>query len=243
MEIDKIKQIIESIMFAVGRDISVEELSSVLELTPENVQEIIENMKAQFEEQGRGIEIIKVNNGYQLCSKKENYEYIYQIIDKRNKPNLSQAALETLAIIAYNPKITRAEIETIRGVNSDGTIYKLLDHNLIEDAGRLDAPGRPTTYQTTKEFLRMFGYTSLEELPELPRYKLDENRQIVIDDIIEENVEENSKVQSEIEENNVGADASVCPKTEEINNETPMPERESLEESKEKKENDKKLEE
>ena len=191
MEIEKIKQIIEGIMFAVGREVSVKELSSVLELTPENVEEIIENMKIEFEEQGRGIEIIKVENGnYQLCSKNEIYDYIYQIIDKRNKPNLSQAALETLAIIAYNPKITRAEIETIRGVNSDGTIYKLLDHNLIEDAGRLDAPGRPTTYKTTKEFLRMFGYTSLDDLPELPRYKLDENQQIVIDDLVEEKVEE-----------------------------------------------------
>lgn len=191
MEIEKIKQIIEGIMFAVGREVSVKELSSVLELTPENVEEIIENMKIEFEEQGRGIEIIKVENGnYQLCSKKEIYDYIYQIIDKRNKPNLSQAALETLAIIAYNPKITRAEIETIRGVNSDGTIYKLLDHNLIEDAGRLDAPGRPTTYKTTKEFLRMFGYTSLDDLPELPRYKLDENQQIVIDDLVEEKVED-----------------------------------------------------
>ena len=191
MEIEKIKQIIEGIMFAVGREVSVKELSSVLELTPENVEEIIENMKIEFEEQGRGIEIIKVENGnYQLCSKKEIYDYIYQIIDKRNKPNLSQAALETLAIIAYNTKITRAEIETIRGVNSDGTIYKLLDHNLIEDAGRLDAPGRPTTYKTTKEFLRMFGYTSLDDLPELPRYKLDENQQIVIDDLVEEKVEE-----------------------------------------------------
>ena len=191
MEIEKIKQIIEGIMFAVGREVSVKELSSVLELTPENVEEIIENMKIEFEEQGRGIEIIKVENGnYQLCSKKEIYDYIYQIIDKRNKPNLSQAALETLAIIAYNPKITRAEIETIRGVNSDGTIYKLLDHNLIEDAGRLDAPGRPTTYKTTKEFLRMFGYTSLDDLPELPRYKLDENQQIVLDDVVEEKVDE-----------------------------------------------------
>lgn len=194
MEIEKIKQIIEGIMFAVGREVSVKELSSVLELTPENVEEIIENMKIEFEEQGRGIEIIKVENGnYQLCSKKEIYDYIYQIIDKRNKPNLSQAALETLAIIAYNPKITRAEIETIRGVNSDGTIYKLLDHNLIEDAGRLDAPGRPTTYKTTKEFLRMFGYTSLDDLPELPRYKLDENQQIVIDDLVENNSENEGK--------------------------------------------------
>ena len=102
MEINKIKQIIESIMFAVGRSISLQELSTVLELTPENVQEIIESMKNEFEEQGRGIEIIKVENGnYQICSKKEIYDYIYQIIDKRNKPNLSQAALETLAIIAY----------------------------------------------------------------------------------------------------------------------------------------------
>ena len=205
MEIEKIKQIIESIMFSVGRDISTKELSSVLEMTPENVEEIIESMRVEFEEAGRGVQIIKVNDGYQLCSRKENYEYIYQIIDKRNKPNLSQAALETLAIIAYNPKITRAEIESIRGVNSDGTIYKLLDHNLIEDAGRLDAPGRPTTYQTTKEFLRLFGYTSLEELPELPRYKLDENQQIVIDDIIEDK------------------------KDEEEQNEAPMPAREEIE--------------
>ena len=207
MEIEKIKQIIESIMFAVGRDISTKELSSVLEMIPENIEEIIESMRVEFEEAARGVQIIKVNDGYQLCSRKENYEYIYQIIDKRNKPNLSQAALETLAIIAYNPKITRAEIESIRGVNSDGTIYKLLDHNLIEDAGRLDAPGRPTTYQVTKEFLRMFGYTSLEELPELPRYRIDENQQIVIDEIIEENQEET--------------------------NAAPMPEREEIEESKE----------
>lgn len=196
MEIEKIKQIIESIMFALGREVSLKELSSVLELSPDNIQEIVESMKVEFEEAGRGIQIINVNDGYQLCSKKENYEYIYQIIDKRNKPNLSQAALETLAIIAYNPKITRAEIEIIRGVNSDGTIYKLLDHNLIEDAGRLDAPGRPTTYQTTKEFLRLFGYTSLEELPELPRYKVDENQQIVIEDIMEE--ENKQEIQNEV---------------------------------------------
>lgn len=197
MEIEKIKQIIESILFAVGRDVSIKELSSVLEIAPENIEEIVESMRTEWEEQNRGIQIIKVNDGYQLCSRKDNYEYIYQIIDKRNKPNLSQAALETLAIIAYNPKITRAEIESIRGVNSDGTIYKLLDHNLIEEAGRLDAPGRPTMYQTTKEFLRLFGYTSLEELPELPRYKVDENQQIVMDELVEESQKEENKEEGE----------------------------------------------
>ena len=111
---------------------------------------------------------------------------MYSIFDKRNKPNLSQAAIETLAIIAYNPKITRAEIEAIRGVNSDGTIYKLLDYNLIEETGKLDAPGKPGTYGVTSEFLRVFGFGNLNELPDLPRYKLDENQQIVIDDIIED---------------------------------------------------------
>ncbi len=130
-----------------------------------------------------GIQIIKIDTAYQLCSNKEYYEYIYPIIDKRVKPNLSQAALETLAIIAYNPEITRAQIEAIRGVSADATIYKLLEYNLVTEAGKLDAPGRPTTYKTTDNFLKMFGYSSLEELPELPRYKLDENKQIVIDDL------------------------------------------------------------
>ena len=94
--------------------------------------------------------------------------------------------METLSIIAYNPCITRAEIEAIRGVNSDGTIYKLIEYSLIEQAGKMDAPGRPMTYKTTKEFLRMFGMSSLDELPELPKYKLDENKQIVIDEIIDD---------------------------------------------------------
>ena len=193
MEIEKTKAIIEGILFSVGRPVEIKELVMVLELSPEDIIQIIENMKEEFEEQKRGIEIIKINDAYQLCTKKEYFEYIYPIVDKRNKPNLSQAAMETLAIIAYNPKVTRAEIESIRGVNSDGTIYKLLEHNLIEDAGKLDAPGRPSTYKTTDEFLRLFGYSSLEELPELPRYKLDENQQIVIEDIIKDNKEESKE--------------------------------------------------
>ena len=183
MEIEKMKAIIEAILFCSGRVVSIKELMAALEISQKDVIEIIENMKIDYEK--RGIEIIKINDGYQMCTKKEFYDYIYPIIDKRNKPNLTQATLETLAIIAYNPKITRAEIESIRGVNSDGTIYRLLEHNLIEDAGKLDAPGRPTTYKVTEEFLRLFGYKDLEELPDLPRYKIDENQQIVIEDIIE----------------------------------------------------------
>lgn len=193
MEIDKIKSIIEAILFSAGRIVEAKELMAILELSNEDIDSIMQNMKSEFEEQNRGIEIIKVENGYQMCSKKEYYDYIYPIFDNRAKPSLSAAALETLSIIAYNPKITRAEIEQIRGVNSDGTIYKLLEYNLIEEVGRLEAPGRPTIYSTTKDFLKMFGISSIEELPELPKYKIDENEQIVIDEIIDEKSKENEE--------------------------------------------------
>ncbi len=187
MNEDKIKGVIESILFAAGREIKIGELMSALELSSEEVISAVNSLKEEYKAEKRGLEIINIEDAYQLCTKKENYEYIYPIFDKRSKPNLSNAALETLAIIAYNPRITRAEIETIRGVNSDGTMYKLLDYNLIEEAGKLDAPGKPMTYKTSKEFLKMFGISNLSDLPALPRYKLDENRQIVIDEIIEEN--------------------------------------------------------
>lgn len=201
MDNNKLKGIIEAILFAAGREVKLNELMSALELSQDEVVELIESMKLEYENESRGIQIINVDGAYQLCTKKEYYDFIYPVFDKRSKPNLSQAALETLSIIAYNPKITRAEIEAIRGVNSDGTIYKLLDYNLIEDSGKLDAPGRPTTYSTTKEFLRMFGLESLDALPELPRYKLDENQQIVIDDIIEEKELEQKEEKEEKEQN------------------------------------------
>ena len=189
MEINKIKSIIESILFSAGRVVESKELMAILEISNEDLDAIMQSMKTEYNESQRGIEIIKVDNGYQMCSKKEYYDYIYPIFDNRAKPSLSPAAMETLSIIAYNPKITRAEIEQIRGVNSDGTIYKLLEYNLIEEVGRLDAPGRPTIYSTTKEFLKMFGISNLDELPELPKYKMDENEQIVIDEIMEEKIE------------------------------------------------------
>lgn len=202
MEIEQIKSIIESILFAAGRAIKITEFMSVLELGKDEIMPIMENLINEYKAKERGIEIIKINDGFQMCTKKENYEYLYQIFDKRSKPNLSNAALETLSIIAYNPKITRAEIENIRGVNSDGTIYKLMEYGLIESAGKLDLPGRPTAYRTTDNFLKTFGFTSLEELPELPKYKLDENQQIVIDELIEAEAPSPSE-ETEEQENNI----------------------------------------
>ena len=193
MEKDKIKGIIEAILFASGKIVTLDELSMSLEMDKKEIANIIEEMKEEYKNANRGIEIVYVNNGYTISSKKEYHEYIYQIIDKRAKTNLSQAALEVLSIIAYNPKITRAEIENIRGVSSDASIYRLLEHNLIEEAGKLDLPGKPMSYKVTEEFLKKFGLNTLEDLPELPKYKVDENQQIVIDDIVLENKEENNK--------------------------------------------------
>lgn len=183
MKLECAKSIIESVLFAAGRVVKISELAKILEMTPEEVDSIVQAFKIDYDNETRGIEIIKVDDGYQLTTKKDNYEYIVQILDNRAKPSLSAAALETLAIISYNPRISRAEIDAIRGVNSDGTIYRLLEYNLIEEDGKLDLPGKPTAYKTTESFLKMFGLSSLDELPTLPRYKLDENEQIVLDDI------------------------------------------------------------
>ena len=190
MEHTKKQAIIEAMLFANGKEVSSKNLMSALEINAEELEKIIGLLKQKYESENSGIELIKINENYQLVTKKEFYEYVYPLLDNRIKPSLSNAALETLSIIAYNPKITRSQIENIRGVNSDGTIYKLLEFELIESAGKMDAPGRPTMYQVTDNFLKMFGISNLDELPDLPRYKLDENEQIVIDDLIVE--DENS---------------------------------------------------
>ena len=172
MNIEKSKSIIEAILFACGREVETKELMTALELSQDELFTIIDSMKQDYENENRGIEIIKVGNSFQLTTKKDYYEYIYPIFDKRSKPNLTNAALETLAIIAYNPKITRAEIESIRGVGVDNMVRLLLDRNLIKEVGKKEAPGRPTLFGTTKEFLKLFRLNSIAELP-----KLDEDEQ------------------------------------------------------------------
>lgn len=202
MEIEKTKAIIEAILFAAGRQVDIKELMLALEMPQEDIENIILSMQDDYKKEERGIELIKVGTGYQFCTKKELYDYIFPILDKRAKPNLSNAALETLAIIAYNQRITRAEIESIRGVSADACIYKLLEYGLIEEGGKSDLPGKPMTYITTNEFLRMFGYSSLNDLPELPRYKLDSNQQIVIDDLVPNTDDEQDNNSEENEGNN-----------------------------------------
>ena len=190
MDLDKAQAIIEAMLFSTGSIITTKDIMNAIELGAEDIDKIMQSMKNKYNADNSGIELVQIEDGYQLCTKKDYYEYIYPLFDNRSKPSISNAALETLSIIAYNPKVTRSEIEAIRGVNSDGTIYKLLEYELIEEAGKLDAPGRPTQYRVTPNFMKMFGISSLDDLPELPRYKLDENEQIVIDDVISEEKKE-----------------------------------------------------
>ena len=209
MEKENKKAIAEAILFASGEEIPITKIMAALELSKEEATKLLEEMQEDYQNENRGIELIKVNGYYQLATKKEYYNYLYPIFDKRGKPTLSNASMETLAIIAYNPNITRAEIESIRGVSSDGIIYKLMEYGLIEVSGKADLPGKPTVYAVTKNFMKLFDLSTLEDLPELPRYKVNENHQIVLDELEPNNSdnsinseEENDKSEKEDTENN-----------------------------------------
>ena len=201
MEKEKIKGVIEAILFASGRVVKIRELMSLLEINSEEIIYSIAELEKEYATLGRGLEIVRVEDGYQLASKKEYHEYIYPMFSKGTKPTLSQASLEVLSIIAYNNRATKADVDTIRGVDSSASIYRLLEYNLIEQAGKADLPGKPMTYKVTDEFLKMFGLNSIKDLPELPKYKLDSNRQIVIDEL-EENEEINEAPEPKSNEEN-----------------------------------------
>lgn len=201
MDREKIKGEIEAILFATSRIVKMKELITILEINGVELNNIIMEMEKDYQDSSRGIEIVRIEDGFILSSKKEYHEVIFPAIDKRIKPTLSQASLEVVSIIAYNQRATRADIDAIRGVDSSASIYRLLEYGLIEQAGKADLPGKPMTYRTTDEFLKMFGMKSLNDLPELPKYKLDSNSQIVIDEIEQNNAEGKKDSNTEEKEN------------------------------------------
>ncbi len=157
--------VVEALLFASGDELPLERIAEVLNLDRKTAKMLMNRMIDDFRASNRGLMIREINGSYQLCTKPEYYDYICMMMEPRQKQALSQAAYETLAVIAYNQPITKAKIEHIRGVNSDSAIAKLLERNLIREAGRLDAPGKPYLYETTDEFLRVFGFRSLRDLP------------------------------------------------------------------------------
>ena len=178
--------IIEACLFGFGKALACSQIADILEVTEDKVAEYVDTLNKRYDEYSSGIQIIKIDNGYQMCTKEEYFRYIENLMDTRPRPNLSNQALEVLAVIAYNTGVTRAEIDSIRGVSSDSIVARLLDYDLIYIVGKKDAPGHPKMYAVTEEFFRVFGISSPEELPTLPKYRVDENRQIVIDDLLEE---------------------------------------------------------
>lgn len=179
MDTKEIKGIIEGVLYIWGEPLSIDSLSEILELDKDNLKNIMEEIKSEFNYNRRGLQIIQIKNSYQLCTRVEHYDYIKKLITPKNNKGLSNAALETLSIISYKQPITRVEIESIRGVKCDKSISTLTEKGLVEEKGRLDRTGKPIIYGTTNDFLKHFGLKDINDLPKLKELKdidlLDEN--------------------------------------------------------------------
>ena len=205
MNDEELVSCLEALLFASGRAVDTKTLKNLLEVDDNKVHQLAEALKNKLENNQNGIKLIEINDGYQLSTDEKYYDQVCKLLDNRPKPSLSQAAMEVLAIMAYNPRITRAEVEKIRGVSSDSAINKLLEYGLIEEAGRIDTIGRPMSFKTSDEFLRLFGYKSLSDMPELPRLQ-EEDGQMQIEEMNEDNTsteedQENEEKTEEIAEN------------------------------------------
>ena len=184
---DFLKSTIEALLFASGDPLSLNEISNFLEEKSKFIEIIIQEMVEDYEKSNRGIKLISIKGSYQLVTKSEKSEYIQKLLRKNKRQSLSQASIESLAIIAYKQPITRIDIDEIRGVKSESAIQKLIERELIKEVGRLEVPGRPILYGTTEEFLRQFGLKDLNELPSLDLFGQDD---IKLEDKIEpENVD------------------------------------------------------
>lgn len=180
MELDKAYAAIEAVLFASGEPIEIARIAQAVGVEKDIVYNILQNMKDKYDSASSGIELITVNDKYGFTTKAEFAPYIKEALEiKRNVP-LSNAAMEVLAVIAYNQPVTKSFIEQVRGVDSSSTVNSLAEKGLVEEAGRLELPGRPIAYKTTDVFLRTFGLKSLNNLPPVP----DDSGQISMDELV-----------------------------------------------------------
>ena len=187
--------IIEAVMFALGREISIDELSNTLMIDKENVEDAIKVLTEKYSGNS-GIVMVKVKDMYQLVTNKDYYSQVNKFIENTKRQNLSTSALETLSIIAYNPKITKSEIENIRGVNSDFAVTRLQECGLIEEVARLNLPGRPAAYSVTTDFLKSCGIEDVNELPKFEEIRI-KDEQMLMSDYESKEVEENNNETNE----------------------------------------------
>lgn len=174
MNIEEGAAIVEAILFTMGESVEINALAKAMQAEPKEVKAYIAYLKEKYNKADSGIGIIELDKAVQLCTKKEMYEYLVRIAKTPKKATLTDSLMETLSIIAYKQPITRLEVEKIRGVNSDHAVNRLVEFGLVQELGRLDAPGRPLLFGTTEEFLRSFGVRSLEELPTIGTVQVEE---------------------------------------------------------------------
>lgn len=165
MGLNELENAIEAILFAAGDAVSTKAIAAALEMSPGAVECAINNLSDKYHYEKRGISIIQVGDGYQMCTNTEYYDYIKKLFQAPQRHKLSGTLLETLAIIAYKQPITKSSIEEIRGVSADHAVNKLVEYSLVEEKGRADTPGKPILFGTTDEFLRYFGFSTLDSMP------------------------------------------------------------------------------
>ena len=184
MRVENLKKqesVVESVLFTMGQSVEIRQLAAALESDEETAIQAVERLKEKYDKRKAGMQIVRLDDSYQMCSRADYYEHLIRVAATPKKQVLSDVVMETLAIIAYKQPVTKADIEKIRGVKSDHAVNRLVEYDLVYEAGRLDAPGRPALFATTEEFLRRFGVGSTEQLPEM-------------------NVEQREEIRSEVEE-------------------------------------------
>lgn len=167
MELEKLEATIEAVLFAMGNAVSVEKIATAIGHDTETTRKLVHQMMDRYNQREGGLEIIELDDAFQLCTRREYYDALIRVAKQPKKYVLTDVQLEVLSIVAYKQPVTRQEVEKIRGVNSDHALNRLVEYGLIGEAGRLDAPGKPILFGTTEEFLRNFGVCSTEELPSI----------------------------------------------------------------------------
>ena len=189
---ERIKGIVEAILFTMGESVALSRLAEVLEVEEaepeeeeilEALKDLLEEMKGDYAGKDRGICLIELDGAYQICTKIETYEYVKKLVSQPKKRSLTDVMLETLSIVAYKQPVTKQEIEAIRGVKSDFAVNKLLEYQLIKELGRLDTIGHPIVFGTTEEFLRCFGVSSIEELPDIDEVQKQNFKEEAIEEV------------------------------------------------------------
>ena len=194
-----LEAVVEAVLFTMGKSVELRQLAIATGQSEEETRQAVERLKARYDKEERGMEIIELEDSYQMCTRTGFYENLIRVAASPKKQVLSEVVLETLSIIAYKQPVTKMEIEKIRGVKSDHAVNRLVEYNLVQEVGRLDAPGHPALFATTEEFLRRFGIGSTENLPDMDpvreeeiRVEVEEEMKVRFDEAGQEDTQEDT---------------------------------------------------